>query len=289
MKKILVPVDFSEHTKSVCRFALEIAKVSGGEIRLFHAYFDLFYAPSSTFPFINESADVINPDLIANIRAEARSEMLKLQTDLEDELELNPLGNVRIVHTLTGGIPQEEILNISETYQPDLIVMGTRGKGDKDNLTGKVSSKVVKNATCRILTVPKNAIYHGFKNVLYATDFNDEDKDDIVKLIELTSNYKPVIHCIHVDIDNKLDENLSKMNDLKSNFKEQIEAGSIIFDFIRNTDFLNGINDYVAQHKIDMISLVHRRKGFIKRIFIKDHTHELLFHSDIPLYIFPGR
>jgi hypothetical protein len=33
---------------------------------------------------------------------------------------------------------------------------------------------------------------------------------------------------------------------------------------------------------------VNHRKGFLKRLFTKDHTRELLFESDLPLYIFPG-
>lgn len=82
-------------------------------------------------------------------------------------------------------MPEEEILNISETYAPDLIIMGTRGKGGKDILTGKVSSKVVQNAVCRILTVPREAQYNGFQNILYTTDFNDEDDSDLQRLIEL--------------------------------------------------------------------------------------------------------
>ncbi|MFP4469630.1 MAG: universal stress protein [Bacteroidales bacterium] len=289
MKKILVPVDFSEHMDTVCRFALEIAKKTGGEIRLFHAYFDYIIVSNSSFPYSVDTNEMFNQEMMIRIREEAQNDMDRLKARLSDELKQENVEHVKVVYTLTGGLPEEEIINISETYNPDLIVMGTRGKGEKDILTGKISSKVVQNADCRILTVPRNADYHGFDNMLYATDFNDEDVKDISKLIDLLSDYDPVIHCVHINIDKDRIADESKMNVLKSHFKEQTEAGRLIFRVIDKEDFLTGINEYVKKNHIDITAVVRHRKSFLKRLFVKDHTRELLFHSDIPLYIFPGK
>jgi nucleotide-binding universal stress UspA family protein len=215
--------------------------------------------------------------------------MLKLHKRMNEKLKKEHAHNVKVVYTLTGGLPEEEILNVSETYDPDLIIMGTRGRGEKDMLTGKVSSKVVQNATCRILTVPRDAKYHGFDNILYATDFNDEDLKDIERLIDLLSSYKPMIHCLHVDTENREAEVSKKLDKLKSYFDLHFQQTKIKFEYACDDHFLDCVNRYVKENKIDMIAIVHRRKGFLKRLFVKDHTRELLFHSDVPLYIFPGR
>jgi hypothetical protein len=167
--------------------------------------------------------------------------------------------------------------------------MGTRGKGEKDILTGKVSNKVVKNAQCRILTVPRNATYSGFQNLMYATNFNDEDFTDLQKLFDLLVTYKPVIHCVHINIDRDRLTDETKMESLKKHFQEKMQEGRLIFEIIDNDDFLEGVNDFVKKNHIDGIAVVHHRKGFIKSLFTRNHTRELLYHSDIPLYIFPGR
>ncbi len=289
MKKILVPVDFSDHTETVCRFALEIAKKSGAEIRLFHAYFDYIIVSNSSFPYSVDTNEMFNQEMMVKIRNEAKKDMEMLRSDLTDELRREEITNVKVVHTLTGGLPEEEIINISETYNPDLIVMGTRGKGEKDILTGKISSKVVQNAKCRILTIPRNATYHGFNNMLYATDFNDEDVKDIEKLIDLVQYYKPMIHCVHINIDSDRIADESKMTVLKEHFQKLTDVGKLVFRIIDEDDFLEGINSYIKDNDIDIVALVHHRKSFLKRIFVRDHTREMLFHSDIPLYIFPGR
>ena len=52
------------------------------------------------------------------------------------------------------GYAAEEILALAESEQADNIVMGTRGrKGIDLILFGSVAEKVVKNATCPVLTI----------------------------------------------------------------------------------------------------------------------------------------
>jgi len=288
MKKILVPVDLSPHTDTVCRYALEIAKKTGGEIRLFHAYFDFLIATSFTFPYTIETNEMFNQEMMVKIQEDAKADMLKLQKGLLVEIKNAGIKNVKVVYTLTGGVPEEEILNITETYVPDLTIIGTRGKGEKDILTGKVSSKVVQNVACRILTVPRNALYNGFENVLYATDLKGDDINALQTLIELVSNYKPVVHCIHIDVDNDPKPDRSKMDQLRSQFSNEAGEGKIVFDVLCGDDFLACLDDYVDKKHIDLIAVVNHRRSFLKRLFTIDHTRQLLFHSDLPLYIFPG-
>ena len=288
MKKILVPVDFSEHTETVCRFAMEIAEKSGGEIRIFHAYFDYVIVSNSSFPYSVDTGEMFNHEMMVSIRNEAKVDMDKLVNELVDELKQKKVHNVKVLHTLTGGMPEDEILNISETYEPDLIVMGTRGKGQKEFLTGKVSSKVIKHVKCPVLCIPLNANYQGFENMIYATDFNDEDIKDLDVLFGFLVAYHPMVHCVHVNVDGDRLADEEKMEALKSHFSAKMVSGRLVFKVIDNEDFVEGVNQYVTENKIDIISVVHHRKGFLKRLVSKSHTHELLVHSDVPLYIFPG-
>ena len=50
MKKILVPVDFSDHTDITCTYALKFAEAYKAEVNLFHSYFDQIILTDTTFP-----------------------------------------------------------------------------------------------------------------------------------------------------------------------------------------------------------------------------------------------
>ncbi len=290
MKKILVPVDFSEHTDTVCRFALEIAKKWQSEVRLFHAYFDYVIVSNSSFPDTVDTTEMFNQEMMIKIKNEAAKDMQGLVNKLVEEVRKNNIKNVKIVNTLTGGIPEDEILNIAETYQPDIIVMGTRGKGEKEFLTGKISSKVIRHAPCPILTIPRNAHgYHGFDNVMYATDLSDETVDDLRRLYDYLVTDDPVVHVVHVDVNGNHQADNEKITAMKEKFHEKLKEGKLIFQVITHEDFVVGINDYVETYKIDVIAVVHHRKSFLKRLVGKDHTHELLVHSIVPMFVFPGK
>jgi len=51
-------------------------------------------------------------------------------------------------------VPYKEIVAAAESERPDLIVMGTQGRGGLDRaLLGSVAEKVIRLAPCPVLTV----------------------------------------------------------------------------------------------------------------------------------------
>jgi len=62
----------------------------------------------------------------------------------EDVLWRITQGKIRLL-VLREGLPEEEIIAYSKEYHPTLIVMGTRGKSQKDmDLIGSVTGEVMK-------------------------------------------------------------------------------------------------------------------------------------------------
>jgi nucleotide-binding universal stress UspA family protein len=56
--------------------------------------------------------------------------------------------------TVRTGVPYKEIVAAAESERPDLIVMGTQGRGGLDRaLLGSVAEKVIRLAPCPVLTV----------------------------------------------------------------------------------------------------------------------------------------
>ena len=82
MKKILVPVDFSNHTDITCRYAIEFAKAYGAAIMLFHTYFDQIIIADTSFPDTLDMSTIYNEELMKEIFRQAERNMLELEEKL---------------------------------------------------------------------------------------------------------------------------------------------------------------------------------------------------------------
>lgn len=137
---ILVPVDFSSHSNAALDFAVNLAKQMSAEIHVVHAY-QLPYGV--TLPY-----DVVIPqEIAAGVRDAATERVGKLCERVRAQgVDCTP-------HVL-GSVPVDAILETSKGVKADLVVLGTRGlTGIKHALLGSVAERIVRLATCPVLTV----------------------------------------------------------------------------------------------------------------------------------------
>ena len=75
------------------------------------------------------------------------------------------------------------IIDEAEKRQVDMIITGKRGaKGLMKLMMGEVVAKVIKNAPCKVLVVPKEAII-SYRNILVATDGSKHSDAAVVEAI----------------------------------------------------------------------------------------------------------
>ena len=140
-RRILVPIDFSEHSSRALELALDLVKDSGGSLTLIHVGALPYYAAGEV------GWTLIGPDIAGamwtNLAKVQRQELEKLASEvLPDAVE-------RHLVVLTGN-PSEIICNEAESH--DLVVMGTHGRGGLGRaLLGSVTSEVVAKAPVPVL------------------------------------------------------------------------------------------------------------------------------------------
>jgi universal stress protein A len=139
--KILIPVDFSEHSREAVRQACDLARRFDAELHLLHAL--------DTWPAPAEVASEFRPQLY-DILTEQRAAAARSLEDLPGA-ELGPKPVVRVIRT---GVAAHEVINYANENGIDLIVMGTHGRtGVSRWLMGSVAEKVVRGAHCPVLVV----------------------------------------------------------------------------------------------------------------------------------------
>ena len=139
-KRLLCPVDFSESSLAALNLAFSIAKESDAHLTILHV-FD--WPPDEEL--LVERFD--SPELRRVIEDQARTRLDALVTD-EVRVWCKPATKV------SYGKPYRQILEIAERDEPDLIIMGVRGRNPLDvALFGSTTNHVVRRASCPVLTL----------------------------------------------------------------------------------------------------------------------------------------
>jgi nucleotide-binding universal stress UspA family protein len=142
--KILVPVDFSDHSQRALDEAIGFAKAFGAQLHLLHCY---QIHPTAIAPY-----GVVVPEAF-----EQDIRMAALQRLAEWREKASAQG-VRVQEHVTAHFPAEEIAGMADQLGIDLIVMGTRGlTGLKHVLLGSVAERTIRLARCPVLTVKATA------------------------------------------------------------------------------------------------------------------------------------
>jgi len=288
VRRILVPIDFSDHSLVACNFALGLAHKLKSEIMLFYSYFNPIVGAE---PSIEDYSLQVNLDaIIGNQENEAFSKMEELKIKLEDFVKKEKFIGVKISYHLDRGAPEELILQYCDEYDPGVIVMGTRGKSESTiDFIGSVTNKIIKKAKVPVFAIPQKSVYMGINymnSILYATDFDDSDFKALRKLMTLIRPFNMKIFCIHIALDASSTFDKVKMNSLKDHFYKEYGEYNLYCDLIEHDDVVQGLEDYIDEKDIDMIAMTTHKRGVFERLFNPSLAKRMLFHTNIPLLVF---
>ena len=142
LKNILVATDFGEASDAALSYGRDLARTYGATLHVLHV------AENLVVRYANDEALALLPQLQTDVDEAARKRMAELVTH-EDRTMLRAKPVV-----LEAFGPAEAIVEYAKTYNVDIIVMGTHGRGGFAHLLmGSVAERVVRTAPCPVLTV----------------------------------------------------------------------------------------------------------------------------------------
>jgi universal stress protein A len=140
IKRILVPLDFSDCSKKALRYALALA-------RQHSAALDLVYVVPAPSYASGEYGPIDYGNLQQELEEGAAKELRK--TIAEEIVDSVPAGPI-----IRTGAAGREIIDLARSLPSDLIVISTHGRsGLKHVLLGSVAEQVVRHAPCPVLVV----------------------------------------------------------------------------------------------------------------------------------------
>lgn len=141
LRRILVPLDFSEISRQALPYAVEHAEHFGAELILVHVL--------ETFPvdYLVGLHDV--KKMHASAEDEAKARLAKVARDL-------PTGNgIRVKTYVAWGKPFEAVCKAAQRFSADQIILTTHGyTGLKHAYLGSTAERIVRSSPCPVLVVP---------------------------------------------------------------------------------------------------------------------------------------
>ena len=148
VKKILVPVDFSETSLKALDHAVYMAKASGAVITLIHNTGSMM-VNTSPGEYYASSIDRL-PDYENEMFERAKTHLQNLAEKIEKK------NGIKITAITTSGWVKEEVLATGKKIKADIIVMGTHGtKGFRELIIGSNTFRVINEAKCPVLSIQK--------------------------------------------------------------------------------------------------------------------------------------
>ena len=141
IKKVLVPIDFSDYSKSALKYAVNFAKSFNAEIILVYVVEPVIYPPDFSM------GQIAMPSITTEWYDRAKDELQKLAKS-----EIKEIANVKTI--IKTGKPFVEIIETAKEENIDLIIIATHGhSGVEHILFGSTAEKVVRKAPCPVLTL----------------------------------------------------------------------------------------------------------------------------------------
>lgn len=141
IKKILVPIDFSDYSKNALRYSVNFAKSISAKMFLIYVIEPMIY------PADFSMGQIAIPAADIDMTKRAQEE---LNTLANNEID----NSIAVEVIIKSGKPFVEIIETASEIDADLIIIATHGHtGVEHLLFGSTAEKVVRKAPCPVLTL----------------------------------------------------------------------------------------------------------------------------------------
>ncbi len=256
MHRVIIPVDFSETSLNAARYTAQmLAGKDDTEAVIYHNY------------ETSSDCDV----------SQIYQEMLK------KEFVKIGVTNVTSAHDM-GGDLIENISALAQKIEATLVVMGITGKSAiRQVMFGSNTLKLIDKNLYPVMIVPPDAIYKGFSNVAFASDFkNVEETTPTSLIISVLQMFNPKLHILNISKEAQT-KITPEMHEEKNKLLQMFKQFDPVFHAISHSDVLEVLDYFTQEMSIDILVTVPKHESNSTSLFKTSNTKRLAYRSHIPI------
>lgn len=279
MKKILVPTDFSKPATIAIEVGADIARKSGAQLILLHVVEEIVGQSLNVEGEVGVGDTWENKLFTMKLIERAKKQLAKL-------VENPKLEGVKVKTELRIGSPYHGMNAMITDYKVDLVVMGTAGHSDLENMIiGSNTEKVVRNSHCPVLTVHNKPASKDFKNIVYATSMN-KDEEVFSRIVRTTQKmYDSTIHLVRINTPGNFERDVLVKRYMQD-FAKKLQLKNYTINVFNDLTEEEGIIYFADSINADLVAMAtHGRTGFA-HVLAGSIAEDVVQHSKRPVLTF---
>ena len=265
---LIVPIDFSDHSKAAAEYAAAMVNVYEGNLHLLHVLVPMEeepeYLPVSTL----------------QAKYNTVAEMYFVQEKIRRKYD------VRTSCDLVPGDIATQIIRTAKRTKSGLIVMPTQGNsGLRRFLCGSHTASVMENSPVPVLALPGDYKFRPFQRFVYATDYNYSNIQDIAEIVAFAKQFDVEISLIHINKQSSAIYSGTSREDFEALLHDSIDYRNITLEEFDNQDTAEGLRRILHNQHADILIIPSKRRNLVEKITGRSEDDEFVFDLDIPLLV----
>lgn len=274
MVKILVPVDFSKEALDALQFAVGLTSAKSAKIEVIHVV--EYPVGAAMDPVGMAVPSPYDPEFVDLLRENAEKRMNEFLGQFKSAIS----------YTIEVGNPFFEITEKLSKIDADLVVMGTKGAtGFKEFFIGSNAEKVVRKASCPVITLAQPTRCEDIQDIVFATNITDVSEGLVMNVKQLQDIFNAKIHLVRINTPNNFerDELAEKaLEDLAERFMFKDYTVNIYNDVYED----QGILSFAKKINAHMIAMgTHGRTG-LKHLLTGSLAEDVVNHAKRPIWTY---
>jgi len=271
MKKIIVPIDFSEQSEFALEAAAQLADKHGAEIFALHML---------------ELSDTLTNTDDAVQQQQAVLFLKAAEKRFHSFLDKPYLNGIKLTPIVKHFKVFDEINEVAQKHKVDLVVMGSHGAdGLNEIFYGSNAEKVVRNSEIPVLVIKSRIQHLKIENLVFACDFEEESLSAFSKARDFADSLSAKLDLVYI---NTPGNDFLSTKDAYERITQFLAKANVGLEVQIYSDYSveKGILNYSAENSADAIAIsTHGRKG-LSHFFMGSIGEDVANHSKLPVVTF---
>jgi nucleotide-binding universal stress UspA family protein len=190
-------------------------------------------------------------------------------------------------YTVEFGDPPDIMQRYCKGGRVDTIMLcGNKEYSFFSDDTGNID--IIKKVRCPVWIVPEGITYKPFSEIIYATDYHEEDLPTLKALTRFASKFPAKITAVHITADAGFGEQIKGEgfeNMIKKETGYELLSVRVLAEE-KKESLVTGLHNFAIMMDADLIVLLRENRSFSERIIHGSRSEKIARDTKLPVLIF---